>query len=90
MAREFWIAEIRIPAAVEDKIREKHNLSSEEIRRWCIPHQYVRAGWHTHEIYGTRLLVETLDDQGKSVQVILKDIDVFDGIWKLRSAWRII
>lgn len=90
MSREFWIAEIRASDAVQDKIREKHNVTVEEIRRWCVPVQYEWAGWHRHDLHGWRLLVETRDDQGKLIQVILQPIDENEGIWKLRTAWRIM
>ncbi|MDH3046130.1 hypothetical protein, partial [Gordonia alkanivorans] len=85
--RGFWIGEIRASDGVARKLRTKHNLSVEEVRAACVPNQYDRAGWEVDEVHGERLLVETHDAVGW-IRVILQPIDVEDGIWQLRTAWR--
>jgi hypothetical protein len=45
MARDFWIADLQISDAMEAKIREKHDLTGEQVRSACVPDAYDRAGW---------------------------------------------
>ena len=88
MAHDFWIAEIKASLAMQQKLREKHYLTIEEVRAACIPDTYESAGWETDGKHGTRLLVRTRDKGGTMI-VYLMPIDVREGIWRLRTAWRI-
>jgi hypothetical protein len=87
VAREFWIAEIRVTAATEAKLRSKHNLTSDEVRSACVPDKYIRASWHTHHKHGKRLFVEARDRYG-NLRIVLQPVNVAEGIWRLRTAWR--
>jgi hypothetical protein len=87
VARALWIAEIRISEAVEDKLSTKHNLSGAIIRAVCVPRQYDAAAWEDHPEHGERLVVQAHDEFGM-IRVVLQPVDVTEGIWRLRTAWR--
>jgi hypothetical protein len=79
MARDFWIADLQISDAMEAKIREKHDLTGEQVRSACVPDAYDRAGWEDHAEHGLRLLIEGVTWDGVPVKVILQPVDVSDG-----------
>jgi len=79
VSRRFWIAEVQIPAVVEAKLREKHDLTGDQVRGACVPDQYERAGWEDHPAYGQRLLVIALTTDGRRIKVILEPVDAADG-----------
>ena len=86
--RDFWIAEIRISPAMEQKIRSRRSLTGDDIRGACIPDRYERAGWHFHPVHGRRLLVEAATLGGVRIRVILEPVSVSEGIWRLRTVLR--
>lgn len=86
--KEFWIAEIEISDAMEQKIRSRRSLTGDEVRTACIPDAYLRARWHDHEVHGRRLLVDAVTLGGVRIAVILQPVSVSEGIWRLRTVLR--
>lgn len=88
VVRDVWIAEIRISAEFEDKLRHKHGLSGWEVREACVPDAYTDAAWHQHPRHGLRLIVRGMTQAGSQLLVILAPMNLGEGIWRLRTAWR--
>ena len=84
----FWIAEIRISAAVEWKLRTRRGLTGDEVRLACIPNAYERAYWHDHPEHGWRVIVRCRTVDGTPILVFLQPVDVDAGIWRLRTVLR--
>jgi hypothetical protein len=88
MSRTFWIAEIRISAAVEQKIRQRRGVTGSEVREACVPASYEDVRWSVHPVHGERLLVRARRADGVLLLVILQPVDVGEGIWRLRTVLR--
>lgn len=82
-----WVGEIRFSAAVERKLRVKHNLTPSQVKAAvsCGAHDW--AGWNTHPTYGRRLIIEGSDADGP-ILAYLRPIDRGDGLWECLTAWR--
>lgn len=79
---DFWIAEIRISAAMEQKIRTRRFVTGDDVRRACVPDQYESAGWHDHPEHGRRLLVVATTPEGLRLKIILFPVSISEGIWR--------
>lgn len=88
MAKEFWIAEIRISPTMENKIRSFRFVTGEQVRRACIPDAYEDASWDDDPVHGRRLAVICSTEEGVGLKVLLQPIDVEEGIWLLRTVLR--
>ena len=88
MPRTFWIAEIRINAGVERKLRERRFITGDQVRAACVPDRYERAGWDDDPVHGRRLLVVATTDQNVRLKIVLEPVDAVEGIWRLRTAMR--
>jgi len=83
-----YIGYVDISPEMEQKLRAKHAVSSEEVRDACqAPNRYRRAWWHDDENYGRRLLVLGQTRTGRSLKIILQPLDEADGTWRLRTAF---
>ena len=45
--------------------------------------------WHTHPVYGRRLIVQGVTYRGDPILAYLKPIDERDGTWECRTARRL-
>lgn len=90
MPKQFWIAEIQISDEMEYKIRTRRFVTGAQIREACIPDVYDDAGWHNHPEHGRRLLVVCRTSDNVRRKVILKPINVPEGIWRLRTVLRMM
>ena len=79
---------IQISDEMEFKIRTRRFVTGDQIREACIPDAYDDAGWHNHPEYGRRLLVDCRTYDNVRLKVILKPINVPEGIWRLRTVLR--
>lgn len=84
-----WIAEIRFPPPIEQKLHEKHGVSAWEVEEACLLGAHREARWRDHPEYGRRLLVRGTTYSGASILACLKPIDMEDGIWECRTARRL-
>ncbi|MGH3692592.1 MAG: hypothetical protein ACRDRX_01060 [Pseudonocardiaceae bacterium] len=90
MPKQFWIAEIQISDEMEYKIRTRRFVTGDQIREACIPDAYDDAGWHNHPEHGRRLLVVCRTSDNVRLKVILKPLNVPEGIWRLRTVLRMM
>jgi len=88
VVRRFWIAEIRISAAMETKIRTRRFVTGDQVREACVPDHYERAGWDDDPVHGRRLALWCTTSDGVRLLVLLQPVDVREGIWRLRTALR--
>lgn len=86
--KRFWIAEIQISEGMEDKIRSRRFVTGDQVREACIPEAYEHAGWHEHPEHGRRLLVVCRTSDNVPLKVILRPLDIAEGIWRLRTVLR--
>jgi len=82
----LWIGYIEVPASVEAKIRTRRGVTGDQVRAACQwPATPLRAVWHDHPEYGRRLIVVAVDEQGRTLKVVLQPVDIADGTWRLRT-----
>ena len=81
-----WIARIVFDPRVATKLHEKHGVSTWEVEEACSLGAHREARWHTHPVYGRRLLVRGWTYAGGSVLAYLRPIDEADGVWECRTA----
>lgn len=73
---------------IEDKLAVKHGLRAAEVEEAVTLGAYTEARWHTHAVYGERLIARGRTLEGVELLVILKPVDLTDGIWECRTARR--
>jgi hypothetical protein len=83
-----WIGQIQ-PASVEveQKVRVKHHITTAQIKQAVSCGAEDWGGWHTHPVYGRRLILVGSDTLGPMI-VYLRPIDRRDGLWEYLTAWR--
>lgn len=84
----FWIVDVLCDEDTEEKLWSKHGVTYEEACEAVRLGSYERAGWRQDSTYGRRLFVVGQTESGSRLLVILEPIDISDGRWKLKSAWR--
>jgi hypothetical protein len=87
--RAPWISVLVVDDAIERKIREKHNLTSDQVKQAILHGAHDEARWDDSPEYGERLLVSGTTYDGVSLIAILSDVDMNDGVWELRTAVRV-
>jgi hypothetical protein len=88
VVKRFWIAEIQISPAMEQKIRTRRFVTGDQVREACVPDRYERAGWDVDPLHGRRLAVVCRTADGVTLKVVLQPVDVHEGIWRLRTVLR--
>lgn len=84
-----WIAEVEIPPQTAAKIRQKHDVTPEEVREAVCWGAAEEARWHTHPVHGRRLLAVGTPYHGSyRVLVVLAPLDRADGRWRCKTAIR--
>jgi hypothetical protein len=83
-----WIGEIRFSAEVAAKLRQKHDLTPEQVFEAVAVGAHDSAGWDDDPSYGSRLVMFGSDEIGRIV-VYLRPVDRRDGVWKCLTAWRV-
>lgn len=84
-----WIARIVFDPEVAAKLRSKHSVDTWEVEEACTLGAHREARWHTHPVYGRRLLVRGTTYAGSTILAYLKPIDERDGTWECRTARRL-
>jgi hypothetical protein len=85
---EEWVGFIFFSDEVQAKLRQRHNLTPEQVRGAVGFGAHDRADWHDDPKYGRRLVLTGSDDQGEIV-AYLRPLDRDDGRWECLTAWRI-
>lgn len=82
-----WIGKIEFEPDVEFKISHDHGVTGDQVRQAVSCGAHDRAVWHTHPVYGRRLIVTGRYADG-SLIAYLKPLDKTDGLWKCLTAWK--
>jgi len=84
-----WIGYVYVDPEVESKLREKHGLTSDQIREAICWGAHNQAAWDDDPVYGTRLVVTgTMGESGPLI-AYLRPLDETDGTWECLTAWRL-
>lgn len=68
----------------------KRGLTPSEVYDAIILDSSRKLGWVEDETHGSRLMaMGTCESNNKKVLVYLDPVNEFDGIWAVRTAWRI-
>jgi hypothetical protein len=81
-----YIAEIRIAAAIDRKIRTKHHVTPEEVREALVLRRDVEARWEKHPVHGERVVALGRTYAHRLILAALYPIDENDGVWSLMTA----
>lgn len=84
-----WIGSVLFDPEVSAKLRSKHNLDPADVSAAITAGAHDRAVWHTHEVYGRRLVVTGAAPSGRLVVVYLRPVDRKDGTWECLTAWEL-
>ncbi len=86
MAQAVYIAVIRISPAIEDKIKNKHQVTAAEVREALVLRPDVVAGWEDHPKHGRRVVAFGRTHAGRPILASLFPVDPPDGVWNLMTA----
>ncbi|WP_305784178.1 hypothetical protein [Symbioplanes lichenis] len=86
MPRSIYIAEIRISAPIERKIKVKHNVTPEKVREALVLRTDITAGWENHEQHGRRVVALGHTAVQRPILAALYPVDPSDGVWNLMTA----
>ncbi|MTV24628.1 hypothetical protein FTX61_04230 [Nitriliruptoraceae bacterium ZYF776] len=81
-----YIGELRFHEEVEAKIERKHGLSRREVESALLYTTPVEARWHTHDLFGERLIVRARTPSGRAIVCYLAPVDEVAGIWICKTA----
>jgi hypothetical protein len=82
-----WIADVRFAPEIATELREKHDVTPDEVREAICFGRHERLAWHTHVTYGRRLVAAGSTSAGRRLIVYLRPLDVSDGTWECLTAW---
>ena len=78
-----------ISPEIEAKLRAKHHLTGDQIRRAVCWGAHDRAAWDNDPVYGERLVVTGSDEETGPLIAYLRPVDESDGTWECLTAWRL-
>ena len=82
----IWIASLHISESIARKIALKHGLSVHELRSHLVANRYIRGYANVHPVHGYRVLVRTILENGRVVELVLElDNPAIDS-WSVRTA----
>ncbi len=82
----IWIASLHISESIARKIALKHGLSVHELRSHLVANRYIRGHVNVHPVHGYRVLVRTILENGRVVELVLElDNPAIDS-WLVRTA----
>ena len=82
----IWIASLHISEPIARKIALKHGLSVHELRSHLVANRYIRGHVNVHPVHGYRVLVRTILENGRVVELVLElDNPAIDS-WSVRTA----
>ena len=82
----IWIASLHISKSIARKIALKHGLSVHELRSHLVANRYIRGHVNVHPVHGYRVLVRTILENGRVVELVLElDNPAIDS-WSVRTA----
>ena len=82
----IWIASLHISESIARKIALKHGLSVHELRSHLVANRYIRGHVNVHPVHGYRVLVRTILENGRVVELVLElDNPAIDS-WSVRTA----
>jgi len=73
---------------VADKLVRKHGVTPDEVKQAVLFSAYRDARWHSHPVYGRRLIVRGHTDDQVPILAILRPVNEEEGIWECRTARR--
>ena len=68
----IWIASLHISESIARKIALKHGLSVHELRSHLVANRYIRGHVTVHPVHGYRVLVRTILENGRVVELVLE------------------
>jgi hypothetical protein len=83
-----WIGELRFSQPVVAKLREKHNLTVEQVNEAIAFGAHDKAVWDNDSERGIRLVVTGTTSDGIALIAYLRPIDRADGLWRCLTAFR--
>ena len=82
----IWITSLHISESIARKIALKHGLSVHELRSHLVANRYIRGHVNVHPVHGYRVLVRTILENGRVVELVLElDNPAIDS-WSVRTA----
>ena len=82
----IWIASLHISESIARKIALKPGLSVHELRSHLVANRYIRGHVNVHPVHGYRVLVRTILENGRVVELVLElDNPAIDS-WSVRTA----
>lgn len=88
MPDTLWIGYVSVSPEIEHKLREKHFVTPDQVRRAICWGAHDRAAWDDDPVFGARLVVIGKDEIG-SIIAYLRPLDETDGTWECLTAWRL-
>jgi hypothetical protein len=86
MGNQIYIAQIWIDDTVEEKIKNKHEVTPEEVREALCLRQDAETYWEDHPAHGLRVIGLGTTYVGRPILAVLLPIDELDGTWVLKTA----
>lgn len=90
---QFWIVEIVASEKVINKIADADHghLTLSDVQSAVALKPDLEGRWLAFDAVrgGRRLMVEGIAGSGKTLRVILGSVDIDNGVWNLRTAYRI-
>ena len=82
----IWIASLHISESIARKIALKHGLSVHELRSHLVANRYIRGHVNVHPVHGYRVLVRTILENGRVVELVLELDNPAIDFWSVRTA----
>ncbi len=83
-----WVGKIEFQPEIERKLRNKHQLTPDQVRSAVALGAHDHAEWHDDPSYGLRLML-TGEDADGPILAYLRPLDRSDGVWECLTAWRL-
>lgn len=87
--QRIWIAEVWISERIAAKLHAKHGVEPQQVRDACLFGRQTSARWQEDPERGSRLFVMGKDRDGVKLLVLLKPVDLADGIFRCVTARRL-
>lgn len=84
-----WIGTIYFAPETRLKLAERNRPTPAQVEDAVARGAHDGLRWHTHEVYGRRLVATGRDDQGRMIVYLRPANDLDDGTWECMTAWRL-
>lgn len=85
-AQRPWIRQVVISDSVRQKLLSKHGVHPDQVNEACLFGRQESAREEVDPNRGPRLIVQGTDRDGRRLRVLLKPIDIADGIYRCITA----